>query len=236
MLDRYASSVPTVVRVHVYDNAAYYTTWYNPTQLEYRVDGGAFTAVPMLAAGGQVFRGEIPGGVVGVVDYRVTSSDLYGNSTTTAELSYVSSAACDGNVVTYCTAKVATGGCVPAIGSVGVPSASPGNVFLIQTANVPLGNLGIFFYGQNGQAAIPFQGGFVCPQPPTLRTPSTSSGFGAGTCDGVYTIDFNAYIASGADPALVSGAPVQIQTWFRDPPDPVSGTGLSDALDFTICP
>ena len=234
--DRFVSSLPTVVRVHVNDNAAYYVTWYNPTELEYRVDGGSFTSVPMLAMGGQVFRGEIPGTLVGAIEYRVTSSDQAGNSTTTGLLGYVASDTCDGNVVTYCTAKPASGGCLPTIGAAGVPSASNGTAFLIETTNVPPGNLGIFFYGQNGQAAIPFQGGFICPQPPTLRTPSTSSGPDLGPCSGVYAIDFNAYIASGADPALVSGAPVQIQTWFRDPPDPTSGTGLSDALDFVICP
>ena len=234
--DRFVSPVPTPVRVHVYDNAPYYTTWYNPTELEYRVDGGSFTVVPMLASGGQVFGASIPGTLAGTVEYRVTSRDQYGNTATSPLLSYVGSSGCDGNVMTYCTAKVATGGCVPSISSIGVPSATPGNTFVIQTSDVPLGNLGIFFYGQNGQAAIPFQGGFICPQPPTLRTPSTSSGPGVGTCDGVYSIDFNNFIASGVDPALVSGAPVQIQTWFRDPPDPVSGTGLSDALDFVICP
>jgi hypothetical protein len=48
-------------------------------------------------------------------------------------------------------------------------------------------------------------------------------------------MDFNAYIASGKDPALVAGQDVWLQTWGRDPASP-STTSLSDALSFPICP
>jgi hypothetical protein len=33
----------------------------------------------------------------------------------------------------------------------------------------------------------------------------------------------------------VSGATVSAQFWFRDPDEPISGTGLSAAVAFTIC-
>lgn len=139
------------------------------------------------------------------------------------------------NTQTYCTAKTATGPCLPASGFAGVPSATASSGFTLTTSNVPPGNIGIFFYGQSGPAATPFQGSFLCVQPPTLRTPPVSSGMG-GLCGGAYSIDFNAYLATGVDPALVVGAQIWIQNWFRDPPDPVSGTGLSQGTSFVICP
>ena len=51
----------------------------------------------------------------------------------------------------------------------------------------------------------------------------------------MYSIDFNAYVASRADPSLVAGSQVWIQTWSRDPGSP-SGTNLSDALTCVLCP
>jgi hypothetical protein len=138
------------------------------------------------------------------------------------------------NPNSYCTAKTTSLGCTPAIAGSGYPSATAGSGFVITAAPVPGGNLGIFFYGKTGPAAMPFQGGTFCVQSPVLRTPISSSGGTTGVCNGAYSIDFNAYVAGGADPALVSGTVVSLQTWFRDPPEPISGTGLSDALLFTL--
>jgi hypothetical protein len=70
--------------------------------------------------------------------------------------------------------------------------------------------------------------------PPLVRTPVQNSG-GTPPCGGAYTLDFNAYIAGGADPALVSGQQVWVQTWSRDP-GAASTTNLTDAITFTICP
>lgn len=140
------------------------------------------------------------------------------------------------NPTSYCTAKTTSLGCTPVIASTGVPSATAGSGFVIGTAPVPGGNLGIFFYGKTGPAAMPFQGGTFCVQSPVLRTPISSSGGTAGLCNGAYSIDFNAFVAGGSDPALVAGTTVNLQAWFRDPPEPTSGTGLSDALMFLLKP
>ena len=52
--------------------------------------------------------------------------------------------------------------------------------------------------------------------------------------------DFDAVFAGGGDNGndrnCNQGSPVQTQTWFRDPPDPTSATGPSDALDFITLP
>jgi hypothetical protein len=94
--------------------------------------------------------------------------------------------------------------------------------------------LGTFFYGTGGSASIPFQGGFLCVLGGIKRTPVQNSG-GATPCGGTFALDFNAWIASGADPALVSGATVYGQYWSRDPMD-AFGTSLTNAIQFSICP
>ena len=58
---------------------------------------------------------------------------------------------------------------------------------------------------------------------------------GNAGCSSSLGIDFNAWAASGADPALVAGAQFWAQWWYRDPAIP-STTGLTDALTATICP
>jgi hypothetical protein len=94
--------------------------------------------------------------------------------------------------------------------------------------------LGILAYSKTGPAAIPFQGGIWCSVGPFVRTPVRYSGGNAG-CSGSLGIDFNAWAASGADPALVAGAQFWAQWWYRDPASP-SATGLTDALTATLCP
>ena len=71
--------------------------------------------------------------------------------------------------------------------------------------------------------------------PPTWRTgPQVATG--AGVCGGTYAVDFNAYVAGSIDPQLVPAAVVHGQFWFRDPPEPQSGTGLSAGVSFTLAP
>jgi hypothetical protein len=87
--DRNVGPAPTVVRVQVYDNASYYTTWYADTQLEVQVNGGAVQTFAMQSSQGQIFRGEIPGNLAGFITYRAVSTDEHGNTGTTPYLSYV---------------------------------------------------------------------------------------------------------------------------------------------------
>jgi len=136
--------------------------------------------------------------------------------------------------VSYCTSKLNSAGCTPSIGSTGLPSASAGSGFVISTTDEVENKFGKHYYSTTGASNAPFQGGFLCLEPPLVRTPVQNSG-GTSPCGGVYMIDFNAYIASGKDPSLVPGQQVWVQTWSRDPASP-STTSLSDALSFTICP
>jgi hypothetical protein len=137
----------------------------------------------------------------------------------------------------YCTAKVNSQGCTPAISWTGGPSFSHCTSFHILGSNVISKSFGLLIYSKTGAAASPFQGGFWCLQAPALRTTVQNSG-GNGPpvdCAGQFSFEFNDYIASGADPGLTAGALAWTQYWYRGSASP-SGTGLTDALHFATCP
>jgi hypothetical protein len=138
-----------------------------------------------------------------------------------------------GVTTVYCTAKVNSQGCLPAIAAAGVPSASAGSGYVISADQVRATSSGVFFYSSTGPAAIPFQGGFLCVAGQVRRTAGQNSG-GSGPCGGQFALDFNAYIATGADVALVPGVQFWGQYWSRDPQSP-SGTSLTDAVTAVIC-
>jgi hypothetical protein len=136
----------------------------------------------------------------------------------------------------YCNAKTNSAGCVPAVAASGTPSASAGSGFTVDTGNVLDNVFGLYFYSKSGASNAPFQGGTLCAQPPLVRTMLQNSG-GTPPCGGAFQIDFNAYVASGKDPALVAGQQVWLQTWSRDPGfAPPNNASLSDAVTFTLCP
>lgn len=139
----------------------------------------------------------------------------------------------------YCTGKVNSQFCQPIIASSGTPSATDPTPFDISCSQVINNKFGLLFYGTNGPLGAPFQGGFLCVKAPTVRTTTQGSG-GSPTgadCTGTYSYDFNARIQSGADPDLIQGATVNAQYWYRDPNDPAGfTTGLSDGIQFEICP
>jgi hypothetical protein len=142
-----------------------------------------------------------------------------------------------GDVATYCTAKTSSQGCAPSIGWTGLPSASLASPFEIHASSVLNNKPGILFYGFQ-PAAVPFQGGFLCVQPPQTRTAVQGSGGNPppDDCSGAYRFDFRERIQAGADPSLVVGATVYAQYWYRDPASASFPTGLTNALHFTIQP
>lgn len=137
----------------------------------------------------------------------------------------------------HCAAKTTSPGCPPWIDHAGTPSASAPAPFDITAGEVPGQVFGLLFYGTSGSQSAPFLGGTLCVAPPITRTSVQQSGGQAGAldCSGSFALEFNAEIQSGGDPNLISGAFVDAQYWFRDPPDLFSA-GLSDAIRFTIQP
>lgn len=139
-------------------------------------------------------------------------------------------------VTAYCTAQVNSAGCTPAIGSSGLPSASAGGGFSVTLTQALNRKAGVLAYGFNGPASTPFFGGLVCVAPPLTRTPVLDSGGSASgsDCTGSFTLDFNARIQSGVDPALAVGAIVHLQWFTRDPGNPAGSFNSSDALRVAI--
>jgi hypothetical protein len=138
---------------------------------------------------------------------------------------------------TYCTAKVSSAGCTPAIGWTGTPSVTSATVFDITADQVLNNKFGLFFYSVAGRKAVPFQGGTMCVESPRKRTPIQHSGGNPppADCSGTYALDFNARIQSGVDPSLTLGTRVRGQYWYRDSAS-AGTTGLTDAIEFDITP
>lgn len=137
----------------------------------------------------------------------------------------------------YCTAKLNSLGCTPMLALAGCPSVSSSSGFVITASHVLNGKNGLFFYGTSGEQAAPFQGGWLCAKPPHKRLALQNSGGNPppSDCSGAYTTDFNAWIASGADPALVAGAHFAGQWWSRDP-GATFQTGLTAAVRGDVAP
>jgi hypothetical protein len=138
----------------------------------------------------------------------------------------------------YCTKKVNSLGCRPAIGFSGAPSATSPAPFLITGTKILSNKIGLLFYGYES-AFTPFQGVKICVAPPLKRLPTQNSGGNAGPtdCSGTLSTDFNLRIQGGIDPGLAAGKTICARWFYRDGQDPAGfGTGLTDAVRFVICP
>ncbi len=233
---RAPSAQPTVVRVHAYDNCSWDVMRYNKMHVQYQVDGGEFTDQPMRHAGGQLFRGEIPGTLVGQIAYRVKSRDEHGNVAFSALLSYTAANPnCTGNLSSYCTSKVSSSGCLPVVGATGVPALNNPAGFVITSSSLEANKNGLQFFGTTGEVITPFQDGWLCVAPPLHRLAVKASGGGAA-CSGALSYTLAEVLASESGGALVVvGQLVNQQGWFRDPAAP-SATGLTHGLRYIVCP
>ncbi len=143
---------------------------------------------------------------------------------------------------TYCTAGTSTSGCAPSIAANTQPSVSGANATVISLNGVEGQRLGLLIYGVNNTGFAPLAWGsgssFWCVKAPTQRTPTQSSGGTSGACDGVFTLDWNAFQASSGAPLgapWTAGAKVYLQAWHIDPPAP-KGSTLSNAIELTCVP
>ncbi len=139
-------------------------------------------------------------------------------------------------IVSTCQPKTNSLGCVPAIGSSGVPSLGGTDAFFVTSADV-LNNKHGWFFWSHGSASVPFHGGTLCVAQPFVRSGVLDSGGNAGPldCSGAYSFHFGqAYMASHG---LTSGTTLFGQFLGRDPgfatPDQLE---MTEALQFTTCP
>lgn len=137
---------------------------------------------------------------------------------------------CTNAVTSYCTGKLNSEGCVPTLTTdAGCPSVTggPWNVYATQVLN---NKNGILFHGTL-RNSLPFQGGFLCVQPPFTRTAVQATGGDAAplnNCSGQMSLDL---MAQG----FSAGQTVTVQAWSRDPSASFS-TSLSNGLEVTIQP
>lgn len=138
------------------------------------------------------------------------------------------------HATTYCTAKLNSQGCLPAISAQGIPSASLAAPFTVAASGILPNTVGVLIYGTGGPAAFPFQGGTLCMGSPVNRTAGQFSG-GSAACSGSFTYDFNALIQSGQGAGLAAGVQVQAQFWSRDQGFAApNNSNLTDAVEFVI--
>jgi hypothetical protein len=137
----------------------------------------------------------------------------------------------------YCSAKPNSQGCLPAVTFAGAPSVGSGAPFTIGAVNVLNQKYGLLVYGTSS-AFTPFQGGTLCVAGPRRAGSQFSGGtVGPPDCTGTFAFDFNAHARSGVDPALALGTTISAQWYYRDVQDPTGyGSGLTDAVRFTLCP
>jgi hypothetical protein len=139
------------------------------------------------------------------------------------------------DITPYCSAKLSSEGCLPAIDYTGYPAMTGTHEFNIICNAVSPGTKGVLFYGR-AQYGAPFQGGLLCTNVMIRRTPITSAPktLSNAPCSSALLFDFNAWILSGNDPFLMPGDIIHSQWWMRDPGS-WSTTGLSDALEIQLC-
>lgn len=133
----------------------------------------------------------------------------------------------------YCTPKASSSVLTGFLTFDGDASASAGSGFALIATQLSANQIVWFAYSTQGAAATPFAGGTLCLAPPIARL----AGPVLPVTLGASRIDFNAHIASGADPALAAGAQVWVQALSRNPSLPAGEQiSMSQGLTTVIQP
>ncbi len=191
-----ASTGADVVRAQVYDNSAYYVTWFNATRLRVSVNGVDLPPFEMRASGGQVFRGEIPANLVGTVEYVVESTDQVGNVGSSAALSYVNTGPVGASGGGSSPSSL---GSAPALVSLASPFA--GEPLYLLGENVAAGSLGVFLVSLGTLPALDLGDGIVLNVGAALVPPLV------GVADGLG----RSLLAIGSVSPSASGATIHVQ-------------------------
>ena len=146
------------VRAHVYDNAPYYITWYNPTSMQVTIDGTIIPDIKMKSMGGQIFRANVPGNYVGDVVYSITSSDEHGNSASTGTVSYTGTVGVGALGTTYAAGTNGVNG-VPTIRT--LTTGIGGMPHIVVGGNVPPGTVVTMGFSRFQGAGLDLGNGMV---------------------------------------------------------------------------
>ncbi len=138
-------------------------------------------------------------------------------------------------VGSYCTELVSSSGCRPKLGAAGYPSFTNPSLFQLVASNLENNKSGLLFFGTTGPNAAPFLGGVLCVKAPLHRLPVKTTG-GASACLGLLSYSLSDFLAHPNIGSMLSvGTLIHSQAWFRDPPA-IQTVGLTNALQFFICP
>ena len=138
--------------------------------------------------------------------------------------------------VTYCTAKINSLGCLPAIGSFGQATLSGIDDFHIVASNVRSHTSGLMLWGA-ASANQPLAGGILCVQSPIVRTLVQSAGGSSAAVDCTGNFEFHFSQSYMALQGLAPGNHVFAQYYSRDPGFAApQNVGLTNGLTFVIGP
>jgi hypothetical protein len=135
----------------------------------------------------------------------------------------------------YCTAKVNSQGCLPAISFSGAPTASGSDDFVLRADKVINQKPGMALWSLEPYSTAAF-GGTLCLSGFVRRTALVNSGgsVGPADCSGTLALPFTqAYMFQNG---LLPGTAVHAQFWYRDPAEGPHRVGLTDALAFLVSP
>lgn len=194
-----------------------------PAGVSHTVNWGSFTPVGLSTAWFD-FSWDAPSGTLAVLDFGNRAIYFFRLEPPTESFA-------------YCTAGTSTNGCNAQITAAGYASATQASPFTLTINNVEGQKSGIVFYSLAGPSAQSWGAGntsFLCVKAPTQRTSSQTSGGTLASCNGSFTLDWNAWL-SGSGLSYPVGTPIWVQSWYRDPPAPKT-TNLSDGLQFFISP
>jgi Tol biopolymer transport system component len=168
----------------------------------------------------------------------ITSSPVF-TGLPTSNHDYAVARLCDVTPgLTFCFPSLSPVGCLPSLSGSGTPSATSGAGHDLAVDGVRNGEIGLFLYGTGGDQELPFGNGWLCLAGPLTRMAAQATGGSlppAQDCSGALHVDFNAWVGTGTDATLASGATVYVQSWSRDPTHAI-GSLLSDAAAFVLGP
>ncbi|MEM9381015.1 MAG: S8 family serine peptidase [Planctomycetota bacterium] len=148
----------------------------------------------------------------------------------------VTAALASGN---YCAPKQNSCGTTPIVRASGRPSATEASGFTVTASNLLGNSVALLVYSDQGPANTPLFGGALCVTGARRSIPVPSVGT-TGLCDGVASIDMNAFRSGslGGNPLgflSIPGTTITCQFWSRDVAN-TFGAVLSGGLSYTICP
>jgi hypothetical protein len=161
-----------VIHAAVRDNSSRPIIAYYDVRLVHAVGDGTPVSTAMLSQGGQQFRGTIPGGSVGAIQYHVEATDLAGNTGVSAVHVYFQGG---GGPWTDLGFALAGAGGAPAL--VGTGTLVPGSAGTLTLTGAAPSATAVLFVSF-ASTPTPFKGGTHVPGPVTLSLASATSAGG----------------------------------------------------------